>query len=97
MPLDPETGARFRINAKQTAGNKWYLDATVEYKSDKVTRTISTTDGGDIIIEPLGARLWSLIKGAEDEGRRQGRNLVSDVKEKEPEPKKTAPKKEIKK
>ena len=40
MPLDPETGARFRINTvKQTAGNKWYLDATVEYKSDKVTRT----------------------------------------------------------
>lgn len=73
-----ETEPRFRINAKQTAKGTWQIDATVEYKSDKIKRSTNPEDPGDEIVETLGMRLLSLIKDAEDKFRRDGRMMAGD-------------------
>ncbi len=66
---------RFRQCVKQTAKNTWQLDATVEYKSDKISK-------GDVedmgATEPLGLRLLSMIKETEDAFRKDGRKMVGD-------------------
>ena len=69
---------RFRISAKQTAKNYWQIDATAEYKSDKIT--IKETQEGKIepVKGPLGLRLLSLIKETEKEFRADGRKIVGD-------------------
>ena len=88
MPLDPETGARFRINTKQTTKDLWTIDATIEYKSDKITRSLNPDDPADVIVESLGARLWSLIHEAVKEGHKEGKIFPQDLPK--PEPKKEA-------
>ena len=70
---------RFRISAKQTAKNLWQLDATVEYKSDKIKVSTNPDDPAVTVSEPLGLRLLSLIKETEKEFRADGRSLVGDV------------------
>ena len=67
---------RFRINTKQTAKNYWQLDATLEYKSDKIS--LPPKAGQDTQIQSLGLRLLSLIKEAEKEFRADGRKIVGD-------------------
>jgi len=69
---------RFRISAKQTAKNMWQIDATAEYKSDKIM--IQETQNGKIepITGPLGLRLLSLIKETEKAFREDGRKIVGD-------------------
>ena len=67
---------RFRINVKQTAKNFWQLDATLEYKSDKISMTPEA--GKDTKLESLGLRLLSCIKEAEKEFREDGRKIVGD-------------------
>ena len=69
---------RFRISAKQTAKNFWQLDATCEFKNDKVKRSANPNDAGDEITEPLGLRLLSLIKETEIIFRKDGRQLIGD-------------------
>lgn len=69
---------RFRINAKQTAKGVWYFDATVEYKSDKISRSSSEADAGATITEPLGLRLLSMIKETEKSFKEDGRKLTED-------------------
>jgi len=69
---------RFRISVKQTAKNFWQIDATVEYKSDKIKRSTNPTDQGDEITETLGLRLLSLIKETEKEFRADERKIVGD-------------------
>ena len=69
---------RFRINAKQTAKNLWQLDATVEYKNDKIKISTNPDDTGDEIITPLGVQLLSLIKETEKAFRTDGRVFVGD-------------------
>ena len=68
---------RFRINAKQTAKGLWYFDATVEYKSDKISRSTSEADSADTISEPLGLRLLSMIKETEQAFNEDGRETVN--------------------
>ena len=68
---------RFRINAKQTAKNYWQLDATLEYKSDKIA--LPPTVGQDPKLQSLGLRLLSMIKEAEKEFRADGRLIVGDT------------------
>ena len=67
---------RFRISAKQTAKNFWQLDATVEYKSEKIS--MEAQKGQDIVKTTLGLRLLSLIKETEKEFRADGRLIVGD-------------------
>jgi len=73
--LDTEN-PRFRINAKQTAKNYWQLDATLEYKSDKIA--LPPKIGQDPQLESLGLRLLSMIKEVEKEFRDDGRMIVGD-------------------
>ena len=76
MSLNEEP--RFRISAKQTAKNFWQIDATVEFKSDKIKRSTNPNDTGDEITETLGLRLLSLIKETEKEFRADNRKIVGD-------------------
>ena len=69
---------RFRISAKQTAKNFWHLDATLEYKSDKIEISPDDNDTGDTVKNTLGLQLLSLIKETEKEFRADGRKLVGD-------------------
>jgi len=69
---------RFRISAKQTAKNFWQIDATVEYKSDKIKMCIDSKDSALVAHETLGLRLLSLIKETEKEFRNDGRKIVGD-------------------
>lgn len=69
---------RFRISAKQTAKNFWQIDATVEYKSDKIKRSTNPNDQADEVTETLGLRLLSLIKETEKEFRADNRKIVGD-------------------
>ncbi len=75
--MDLNTEPRFRINAKQTAKGLWYFDATVEYRSDKISRSTSEADSGKTVSEPLGLRLLSMIKEAEDAFMKDGRETVN--------------------
>ena len=68
---------RLRVSTKQTAKNYWQLDATLEYKSDKIT--LPPTVGQDPEIQSLGLRLLSLINEAEKEFRSDGRKIIGDV------------------
>ena len=70
------TEPRFRICAKQTAKNLWQLDATVEYKSDKISKDDLDDVGAS---EPLGLRLLSMIKETEKAFREDGRKFVGDT------------------
>lgn len=69
---------RFRISAKQTAKNFWQLDATVEYKSDKIKVSTNPNDSAVTVSNSLGLQLLSLIKETEKEFRADGRNIVGD-------------------
>ena len=69
---------RFRISAKQTAKNFWQIDATVEFKSDKIKRSTNPNDTGDEVTETLGLRLLSLIKETEKEFRADNRRIIGD-------------------
>ena len=70
---------RFRISGKQTAKNFWQLDATVEYKSDKIKMEANTDDPlKNVAHDTLGLRLLSLIKETEKEFRNDGRKIVGD-------------------
>lgn len=69
---------RFRISAKQTAKNYWQLDATVEYKSEKIGRSVDDNDVGNEVKDNLGLRLLSLIKETEKEFRSDNRRIVGD-------------------
>lgn len=73
---------RFRIHAKQTAGNKWYLDATVEYKSQTIAMSTNPEDvASNIVHNDLGLELLSLIKKTEAVFRADGRKMVGDNNE----------------
>lgn len=69
---------RFRLSAKQTAKNLWQLDATVEFRSDKITITEDQDGKIEPVKGPLGLRLLSMIKEAEGVFREDGRVLVGD-------------------
>lgn len=69
---------RFRIAVKQNAKNFWQIDATLEFKSDKIKRSTNLNDQGDEITESLGLRLLSLIKETEKEFRADGRQIIGD-------------------
>ena len=69
---------RFRINAKQTAKNFWQIDATVEYKSDKIKMEVNPKDPGETVTTTIGLRLLSLIKETENEFRKDKRRIVGD-------------------
>lgn len=69
---------RFRISAKQTAKNLWQIDATVEYKSDKIQVSVDPKDPGRTAYNTLGLQLLSLIKETEKEFRKDGRKIVGD-------------------
>ena len=73
-----QTEPRFRINAKQNTKGSWQFDATVEYKSDKIERTTSDKDAADVISEPLGLRLLSMITETEKAFRKDKRVLAGD-------------------
>lgn len=71
---------RYRINAKQTAKNRWYFDATIEYGSDKIELTSGgTLDVADIKMGTLGMKLLSMIKEAEKAFKDDKRALVTDM------------------
>jgi len=78
--LEP-TQPRFRINAKQSAKGIWQFDGTVEYKSDKIERSTSEADAGEIVTEPLGLRLLSMIKETEKAFSDDGRITVNGEKD----------------
>ena len=78
MPTDPETGARFRINAKQNVKGVWSLDGTAEYKDASYTYHPDQEDEGNIKTIPLGAKLLSMIKETEGIFRLDGRVLAGD-------------------
>jgi hypothetical protein len=67
---------RFRINTKQRADGQWQLDATLEYKSDKIA--LPAEPGQDPKYEPLGLRLLSMIQELEEGYRADGRKIVGD-------------------
>ena len=70
---------RYRISAKQTAKNYWQLDATVEYKNDKISYSVDPKDSAIVAHDTLGLRLLSIIKEAEREFRADGRMIVGDA------------------
>ena len=69
---------RFRISAKQTSKNFWQIDATVEYKSDKMKMSVDPEDSAVTVDTTLGLRLLSLIKECEKEFRNDGRKIIGD-------------------
>ena len=69
---------RFRISAKQTAKGLWQLDCTVEVYNDDAIILSNKTDGADQKRKPLGRQLLEIIKGAEQEFKADGKQLVSD-------------------
>lgn len=71
-----DSDLRCRVNAKQLAKGEWRFDATIEYKSDKISRSTSETDAAEIVIEPLGLRLLSMIKETEKAFEVDGRTIV---------------------
>ncbi len=78
--MNSESEPRFRLAVKQTAKNLWQIDATLEYNSDKIERHVNDDDKADIVTEPLGLRLLSMIKEAEKAFREDHRVLISDEK-----------------
>ena len=66
---------RFRLCAKQTAKNLWQLDATIEYRSDKITKD-DLEDAG--ATTTLGLRLLSMIKETEKAFRADKRVMIGD-------------------
>ncbi len=70
------TEPRFRLCAKQTAKNLWQLDATIEYRSDKISKD-DVEDAG--ATTTLGLRLLSMIKETEKVFREDGRTFVGDA------------------
>ncbi len=66
---------RFRMCAKQTAKNLWQLDATIEYRSDKISKD-DVEDAG--ATTTLGLRLLSMIKETELAFRKDKRKMVGD-------------------
>lgn len=79
---------RFRISAKQTAGNYWQMDGTVEYHDNVITRSPNPDDPGDTVTETLGLQLLSMIKEAEKAFRDDNRALISDKDPTNPKAKK---------
>ena len=69
---------RFRISAKQTAKNFWQIDATVEYKSDKIKVSTNPNDASITVNNSLGLQLLSLIKETEKEFRADNRKIIGD-------------------
>ena len=73
---------RFRIGTKQTAKNRWQLDATVENKSETIAMSTNPDDvASGIVHDDLGLRLLSLIKKTEAAFRADGRKMVGDKDE----------------
>lgn len=70
---------RFRISAKQSMKNVWVLDATVEFKSERIEISNDPHDTAKTVSTTLGLRLLSLIKETEKEFRADNRTLASDV------------------
>jgi len=69
---------RFRISAKQTAKGLWQLDATLEYKDDKIEVSLDPDDAGNTTHTTLGSRLLSLIKETEKVFLADGRKMAGD-------------------
>lgn len=73
-----ETNPRFRINADQGRDNRWSFNATVEYKDYQIQISNNPEDPADTVTEPLGLKLLSMVKEAENAFRDDGRVLISD-------------------
>ena len=69
---------RYRLNAKQTAKNLWQLEATVENGDHTMKRSVTADDAANVVSEPLGVVLLSIIKEAEKAFRDDGRKMVGD-------------------
>ena len=69
--------ARYRLNAKQTAKNRWQIDATIE-NSDYIMKIVNQDDAADIIHDTMGLRLLSIIKEAERAFKADGRKMVGE-------------------
>ena len=69
--------ARYRLNAKQTAKNRWQIDATIE-NSDYIMKIVNQDDTADIIHDTMGLRLLSIIKEAERAFKADGRKMVGE-------------------
>lgn len=67
---------KFKIKTKQLAKNFWSIEASLEYKSDKIA--LPPRVGQDPELQSLGLRLLSMIKEAEKEFRADGRRIVGD-------------------
>ena len=73
-----ETPSRYRLSAKQTAKNRWYFDATIENSNYTMKRTINSKDAANVVKDPLGLVLLSMINEAEKAFRNDGRLMVGD-------------------
>ena len=73
-----ETPSRYRLSAKQTAKNLWQLEGTVENADYVLKRTVTPGDAADVVKDPMGLRLLSMIKEAEKAFRADGRRMVGD-------------------
>lgn len=74
-----ETEPRYRLGYRQSMKNTWAIDGTIENGNDTITLPLTKEDLGDTKKVKLGVKLWEIIKEAEDEGRKNGRKLVSDL------------------
>ena len=78
MPTDPETGARYRLNAKQSVKDVWTLDCTIEYKQDEIVKSADRNDMAVVKRTALGAKILAIIKETETVFRLDGRVMAGD-------------------
>ena len=73
-----ETSPRYRLNATQSANNVWSFNATGEDKDIHVRMSNDPEDLGTVAHEPIGLKVLTMIKEAEDIWRDDGRLVASD-------------------
>jgi len=73
-----ETSPRYRLNATQSSNNIWTFNATGEDKDIHVRMSNDPEDEGKVAHEPLGLKVLTMIKEAEDIWRDDGRLVASD-------------------
>ena len=79
MAIDPETGSRCRVNARQTAKNQWQIEGTFEHKNDTIHYSADPADLAKVVSAPLGLALLNMIKQVERTFREDGRSIVGET------------------
>ena len=77
MVTIPDSNARYRLNAKQSAKGVWQLDITVERDAIEKPHTNDPKDAGNVSTETLADTLLRIITDAEAKLHATGRPIAA--------------------